>query len=128
MALPNELASQVGFPFQVDNRGRIASPDYDQHVREMIELVLFTSPGERVNRPDFGCGLLQHVFTSASTQEADALAYVVQTALQQWLAEVISVQEVAIVPRDSSFVVEVVYQLRGHREVQRATFEPRGLP
>jgi len=128
MARPNELETQVGFPFQIDGRGRIADPDYDQHVREMIELVLFTAPGERVNRPDFGCGLLQHVFTSASDQEADALGFIVQTALQQWLGEVISVQEVEIVARDSSFRIDVAYQLRGHREVQRATFEPRGLP
>ena len=59
------------FPFQPDHRGRSAEADDATHLRDMIEQVLFTVPGERVNRPDFGCGLLQLVFAPNS----DTLGY-----------------------------------------------------
>ena len=71
---------EVGFPFQIDNYGRVADPDYEVHVQQMIELVLFTSPGERVNRPEFGCGLLQLIFGPDSEALASATEYLVQTA------------------------------------------------
>ena len=56
----------IDFPFHFDARGRTATPPTTDHIRDMIEQLLFTAPGERVNRPDFGSGLLQMVFAPNS--------------------------------------------------------------
>ena len=58
----------IDFPFQFDRRGRTATTSDAGHVRDMIEQLLFTNPGERVNRPDFGSGLQQLVFAPNSTE------------------------------------------------------------
>lgn len=118
---------EVGFPFRLSRHGRVAEPDYEQHVREMIELVLFTAPGERVNRPDFGCGLLELLFGPATDTVAGATQYVVQGALQRWLGEVIAVQDVQVESRDSSLVIHLVYSLRADGAERRATIDSRGF-
>ena len=82
----------IDFPFHFDDRGRTAPTDDDDHVRDMIEQLLFTSPGERVNRPDFGSGLLQLVFAPNSPELAAAVQFMVQAALQQYLGDLIDVQ------------------------------------
>ena len=64
----------IDFPFHFDDRGRTATTTLDDHVRDLIEQLLFTSPGERVNRPDFGAGLLQLVFAPNSAELAAAAA------------------------------------------------------
>lgn len=114
---------QVGFPFAVTRHGRIADPGYEAHVREMIELVLFTSPGERVNRPEFGCGLLEMIFGPESEAVASAAEYLVQGALKQWLGEVITVRDVDVTPREATLTVRITYQLVGEEELTTATFE-----
>lgn len=97
-------------PFHFDGRGRAAVTDGDDHVRDMIRQVLFTNPGERVNRPDFGCGLLQQVFRPNDEVLATATRFLVQGALQRWLADVIRVEQLGVAGEDSSLIVEVVYQ------------------
>jgi uncharacterized protein len=97
-------------PFHVDGRGRVAVTDDDDHVRDMIEQVLFTSPGERVNRPDFGCGLLQLVFLPNSEPLAAATRMTVQGALQRWLGDVIRVLGVDVEAREEQLHVEVTYE------------------
>jgi uncharacterized protein len=99
----------VDFPFRFDGRGRTATTDRDGWVRDLIIQVLFTSPGERVNRPDFGCGLRRLVFMPNSDALATATQFQVQTALQRWLAEVIKVQDVLVAPRDGELAITVVY-------------------
>ena len=73
----------IDFPFHYDSRGATASAGYADHVRDMIEQLLFTNPGERVNRPDFGCGLLQLVFAPNSPELAATLQFTAQAALEQ---------------------------------------------
>lgn len=116
---------EIGFPLRLDRRGRLYDPDYAVHVQQMIELVLFTSPGERVNRPDFGCGLLEALFSGNNAPEASAVEYLVQTALQRWLSGVIAVREVRVDARDSVLSIEVVYSLLavGSDDVRVAVFE-----
>jgi uncharacterized protein len=99
----------VDFPFRFDGRGRTATTDRDGWVRDLIIQVLFTSPGERVNRPDFGCGLRRLVFMPNSDALATATQFQVQTALQRWLAEVIKVQDVLVAPRDGELAITVIY-------------------
>lgn len=108
-------------PFHLDARGRSAETGADDHVRDMIFQVLFTSPGERVNRPDFGCGLKQMVFLPNSDVLATATQQLVHGSLQRWLGEVISVEKVEVQNVDSRLEVTVAYLRRdlGERREDR---------
>jgi phage baseplate assembly protein W len=99
----------LAYPFRIDGRGRSAETSDEDHVREMIEQVLFTSPGERVNRPDFGTGLRQLVFGPNSAEIAAALEFTVQGALQKWLGDVLKVEGVEVESVDSELRVTVRY-------------------
>jgi phage baseplate assembly protein W len=114
--------SQVDFPYGVDARGRTASTSEDEHVRDLIEQVLFTAPGERVNRPTFGSGLLQLVFAPNSDALAAATQLAVQAALQEWLADRIVVQDVTVDAIDSTLTATVIYADRVTQQSQTATF------
>ncbi|MEI6103925.1 MAG: GPW/gp25 family protein [Methanothrix sp.] len=102
-------SSNLDFPFRVDVKGKAATTDADDHIRDMIYQVLFTSSGERVNRPDFGCGLLQMVFMPNSDLLATATQFLVQGSLQHWLSDVIEVEKVEISNQEERLAVEVVY-------------------
>jgi uncharacterized protein len=102
-------ASYLDHPLRLDGRGRVATTQADDHVRDMIYQVLFTSPGERVNRPDFGCGLLQLVFEPNSEALATATQFLVQGALQRWLADVIQVEQLEITSEEERLMVDVIY-------------------
>ena len=103
----------LAYPFHFDGRGRTAvAADDDEHIRQMIEQVLFTSPGERVNRPDFGSGLLQLAFAPNSVELAGALQFTLRAALQQWLGDLIDVQDLHVTCKESMLVVEVAYVVR----------------
>ncbi|MDX6694822.1 MAG: uncharacterized protein QOF02_2425 [Blastocatellia bacterium] len=117
----------IDFPYHFDNRGRTAETDNDNHIRDMIEQVLFTSPGERVNRPTFGSGLLQLVFAPNSDELAAATQFLVQGALQQWLGDLIQVDEVSVANDDSKLLVTVVYTVRSSQEQVTAQFTRGGL-
>ena len=110
---------QVDYPYSVDPRGRTAATGEDEHVRDLVEQVLFTAPGERVNRPGFGSGLLQLVFAPLSDELASATQFLVQGALQQWLGDVIEVEAVEVEGEDSTLGVRVVYTVRrtGERRI-----------
>jgi hypothetical protein len=99
----------IDFPFHFDSRGRTAETTDDDHIRDMIEQVLFTSPGERVNRPTFGCGLLQILFQPNSGELATATQFLVQGALQQWLSDLIRVEAVQVESDDPALRVTVHY-------------------
>ena len=112
----------IDYPFQPDMRGRTATTNDDDHVRDLIEQVLFTSPGERVNRPTFGSGLLQLVFAPNSDTLAAATQMSVQGALQQRLGDLIEVQAVEVTNIDSALHVVVQYVSRQDRQPQTAEF------
>lgn len=116
-------APYLGFPFGIDGRGRTATIDENDHVREMIEQVLFTNPGERVNRPDFGCGLKRLVFMPNSEPLAAATQMLVKSALQKWLESEITVEQVQVEARDSQLIVTVTYSNRtdGQRRIDLFT-------
>lgn len=117
---------QVDYPFHVDGRGRTASTTDDDHIRDLIEQVLFTSPGERVNRPTFGSGVLQLVFELNSEALAQATQLMVQGALQQWLGDLIQVEAVQVSSEDASLRVQVQYLVRRNQQRQVAQFR-RGV-
>ncbi|ALF52889.1 hypothetical protein ACX27_08515 [Nostoc piscinale CENA21] len=99
----------IDYPFHINLQGRTATTDPNDHIRDLIEQVLFTSPGERVNRPDFGSGLLQLLFAGNSDELATATQFMVQGALQQWLGELIQVEGVAVMSEDATLQVTVRY-------------------
>jgi phage baseplate assembly protein W len=117
----------IDYPFRIDGRGRSANADYADHIRDLIEQVLFTSPGERVNRPDFGTGLVQLIFAPNSDELASAVEFTVQGALQRWLGDLIQVEALEVESEESSLTVTVRYLNRGNGERQVARFEREGL-
>ena len=115
--------TEIKFPFHVDGRGRTADTDADDHVRDLVEQLLFTAPGERVNRPTFGSGLLRLVFEPNREELATALEALVQSSLQQWLADVIQVQRVDVTADESTLTIIVEYVVRRTQQREIATFE-----
>jgi phage baseplate assembly protein W len=112
----------IDFPFRFDGRGRTTLAGEANHIRDMIEQFLFTSPGERVNRPDFGSGLLGMVFEPNSPEIAAALQATVQADLQRWLGDVIEVLAVDVTSEDSALRVLVQYRVRRTGDARTETF------
>lgn len=113
---------EIAYPYRIDSKGRTASSDAERHVRDLIEQVLFTMPGERVNRPDFGCGIMQLVFAPNSDELASATSFLVQGQLQQWLGDLIQVEAVKVENVDSALNVTVQYVIRRTQQLQVAQF------
>lgn len=121
------MSTDVNFPFQFDGRGRTQDP-VQEYVRQMVEQVLFTSPGERVNLPDFGSGLLQLPFAPNSLEMAAATQFSVQGALQKWLSNYIKVQSVVASVDEAILTVTVSYSLLDTGVSQVQTFVYGGNP
>src|SRR5271154_4736483 len=101
----------IAYPYSFDATGYTAQTDVLTHIRDMIEQILFTSPGERVNRPTFGSGTAQLVFAPNSDVLAAAQQQAIQAGLQQWLSDLIRVQSVTVTAQESVLLVTVVYTL-----------------
>lgn len=112
----------IDFPFHFDGRGRTAATDDNDHIRDMIEQLLFTNPGERVNRPDFGSGLQQLVFAPNSPELAAALQFTVQAALQNYLGDLIDLKAVEVTAQEATLAVVVKYVVRRTEEERTETF------
>jgi phage baseplate assembly protein W len=89
----------------------------------MIEQLLFTSPGERVMRPDFGSGVMQMVFAPNSPEIATATQFALQAALQKWLGDVIAVRQLSVTAVDSTLTVSLSYLVRATSQLQNASFQ-----
>ena len=112
----------IAAPLHFDGRGRTAETPADQHLRDLIEEVLLTAPGERVMRPTFGSGLLQLAFAPSSDQLAATLQMLVQGALQSALGDLIEVAGVTIAQDDGTLTISVDYTVRSTGESTTATF------
>jgi phage baseplate assembly protein W len=104
--------TDIAFPFRIGRRGRTAVAGHDDHVRDLIEQLLFTSPGERVMRPDFGCGLADLTFTPNSPELAAALELSVHAALQRRLGDLIALEALDVDGDDATVHVRVRYVVR----------------
>jgi phage baseplate assembly protein W len=119
------MAGNIAFPFSFDANGRTATPaDDDAHLRDMIELVLMTAAGERVNNPSFGCGVPQMVFGPASDTLAATAQFLIQSALQQALAPNILVNALTVTASEGGLVIQIAYYDRTTQEQRTASFEP----
>jgi phage baseplate assembly protein W len=112
----------LNFPYRYDGRGRTQEASLENYVKQLVEQVLFTSPGERVNLPDFGSGLLQLPFAPNSVEMAAATQFAVQAALQKWLGTTIKVQSVAATAEEGKLTVKVAYSLLSTDVTQVQTF------
>jgi uncharacterized protein len=113
----------IAFPFQVDRTGRTATAaSYEVHIRDLIEQLLWTSPGERVNRPTFGAGLLPLVFMPNGLGLEGVTQAAVQGALATYLGDRISVNRVTTTSDDSMLTITVGYTIITTGQVAQATF------
>ncbi len=112
----------LDFPLHFDSRGRTATADLNSHVTEMLEQLLFTTPGERVNRPDLGSGISQLLFAPNSPELAATVQFTLQAAIQRWLGDIIALESVDVESVDSSLTITVVYTIRQINQKQTATF------
>jgi uncharacterized protein len=117
----------LDFPCHFDARGRTAAIDDAGHIRDMVEQLLFTNPGERVNRPDFGSGILQLVFAPNSPEIAAALQFTMQAALDRFLGDLIEVRRLDVVSEDATLTVDLSYAIRRTGELRDETLI-RSLP
>jgi len=119
---------QIDYPFHLDHRHRTARTDEDDHLRDLIEQVLFTNPGERVQRPDFGAGVSRLLFGPASPQVAATVQCVVQGALQQWLGDRLRIEAVDVTSREERLTIEVTYSRLRDQQQEVAIFEQEVTP
>lgn len=115
----------IGWPFRFDRRGRTSAADYDEHVSHMVDLLLFTSPGERVMRPDFGCGLLDLVFEPNSPELASTLQVTIYGQIERWLSDVIVVEALSVESEDAIIRVHLVYRVLASGSRRTDVFEGR---
>lgn len=120
------MSTSLHFPYRFDGRGRTREDDEATWIRGLIEQVLFTAPGERVMRPDFGSGLRELVFAPNSPELAATTQFLVQGALQQWLSELITVESVEVEAVESTLTVTVQYIIRRNEERRVETFNQGG--
>ena len=118
--------SDIDYPFHFDGRGRTAETDSSGHIRDLIEQVLLTAPGERVMRPGFGSGVMQLVFAAASPEVAATTQFLVQGALQQWLSDLITVEAVDVEAQDGALLITVQYIENRSRQRGRARINAPG--
>ena len=109
-------------PYALTGAKRTATTGEDDHVRDMIFNVLFTNPGERVNRPDFGCGLRTLIFAPASQAVAAATKVLVKGSLQKWLESEIEVADIEVEAIENRIVVTVAYRRRTESELRVERF------
>jgi phage baseplate assembly protein W len=116
----------IAFPYQFDSSGRTAQANPTQHIQDLIQQVLFTAPGERVNQPDFGCGLLQMVFAPNSAELLTASQFLIQGALQLQLGDIITLNSVNVSANQSSLTVIIQYTVRSTQQQQVVQFSTGG--
>jgi uncharacterized protein len=118
----SEGIMNFNYPFKIDKNGRTATIDEERHIYQLIEQVLFTAMGERVNRSTFGTGINQLVFAPNSDQLATATQFLVQGSLQQWLGNIIRVELVSVESKESSLIIFVQYSIIRNQKKQAQTF------
>jgi phage baseplate assembly protein W len=120
------VSNGLDFPYHLDDQGRTATTDRPDHIRDLIEQVLFTAQGERVMRPDFGAGLLALVFEPNSVTLAATTQMLAQAALHQHLAHLIAVNSVEVINDDAVLRVDIRYVVLADRTGHLASFAVPG--
>lgn len=113
-----ERFTSIRYPVSIDaGLGRLTQePDYALHVEQLMRQVLLTNPGERINRPDFGCGLRRMVFAPNNEAAATLLQVTVQQALDKWLPTVVKTEKVVVRAENEKMLVTIRYVLKARQE------------
>lgn len=123
------MSRSLSFGFHVDDHRDAATSSDDLLVREQLEQLLLTIPGERVDRPDFGCGIQLLVFEAATAETAAATEYVVRASLAKFMADVVDVEGVRVRTGDAELIVEILYTVLATGRPSAATItHPLGVP
>ncbi|PCM46127.1 GPW/gp25 family protein [Marinobacter sp. ANT_B65] len=113
----------IDFPFRANSLGHTAEASDGEYIRNLIEQVLFTHPGERVMRPDFGGGVRTLVFEPNGEQLASATEINIHASLNQALGELLDVTGVQVQASEATLRITVRYGIRGQPQAQLASFE-----
>ena len=110
--------TSIRYPFAIDpGLGRLSEEtDYAEHIDQLIKQVLFTAPGERVNRPDFGCGIKRQVFAPNDPVTASLAQVTIFQALKRWLGNAIDIQDVKARAIDERLEIKIAYFLKARGE------------
>lgn len=114
---------QLDFPYHFDGRERTAETSEADHVRDLIEQILFTNPGERVNRPDFGAGIPQLLFAPVSMEQAATAEFMIRGALQRYLGHRVEVTGISVEPAEATLIVTIAYRILRSGADATARFE-----
>ena len=108
----------IRYPFAIDAALGILDEEtnYARHIDQLVRQVLLTSPGERINRPDFGCGVRRMVFAPNSRVTASLAQANIFESLTKWLAPAIVVEDVRAEAREEVLAISIAYSLRARRE------------
>ena len=114
----NEKISSIRFPFAIDAAlGTLMDErDYPKHVKQLMLQVLFTNPGERINRPDFGCGLRKMVFAPNSEATASLLQVLIMQSLERWLGKLIEINKITVKALGERLEVNIVYVIKAKQQ------------
>ena len=118
------IGSGWGFPLSATSTGGIALVSGDREIEEAIRLVLSTAYGERPMRPDFGCGIHDHVFASADATTAGLISYEVKRSLARWEPR-IAVRDVLVSvdsANQATLYIDVHYSIRGTNDPRNLVF------
>jgi len=113
---------QIAYPFEIERTGEVATAETDAHIEQMIEQILFTNPGERVNRPDFGCGIYGMVFEPMSGEMIAVTQALVRGNLLKWLGDRIHLEQLEVEAQDSKLVVSITYVILRTGQRRTASF------
>lgn len=108
--------AHIDHPFRFDANGRTAVTSTPEHIQDLVEVTLLTSPGERVNRPEFGAGLAALIFEPNSRTLADSAEFFVRTNLERWLRDIIEIESLSVVSEDAILTVNLAYTINGTGE------------
>lgn len=116
--MTKENFTSIHYPIAVDGAlGRLQEElDYPEHVDQLIRQVLFTSPGERINRTDFGCGLKRMIFAPNSEVSASLAQVIIFESLKRWLDPLITVNDVKANAINEVLEIRIVYLLKARQE------------
>ena len=104
------IKKYINYPFKIAGTGNISSADEDKHIKDLIEQVLFTDPGERVNLPEFGCGLKSFIFSPNDKILETTLQVSITASLQKWLDHLIIVKDVVVDVEEEKLYITIKYK------------------
>jgi hypothetical protein len=102
------------FPVKIKAENQIAMSEYEEDIKEAIWIILSTAKGERVMRPDFGCGIHDFVFAAINTSNLTLIETSVREALTSWepRIELIEVKVITDMIPEGKLLINIEYKVR----------------